>query len=280
MNTAPQHQSAKPLAGWRVLVPRGGPWGDGVAATLRRQGATPVIAPLINFAPTNDQESLDRALADLAGGAFDWLTVTSATTVDVLYAYRASVPSTTRIAAVGETTAAALLAVGYHVDLVPENDNSAAGMAEQLIALEPEPRNILTLRSEIAKPVLTKMLSEAGHHVRSVVAYRTVGVPVTDRIAEDVRSGRINAILVTSGSVAQQVHEQFPDVPETTLIAAIGPRTARDAERAGLDIDVVAEVQTVDALIDAVANFSLPHAADEFAPKTGVLPLPSTERRS
>jgi uroporphyrinogen-III synthase len=266
MNASPRHTPAKPLSGWRVLVPRGGPWGDSVAASLRRQGATPVIAPLINFAPTNDQATLEEALRDLANGAFDWLTLTSATTVDVLYAYRAMIPASTKVAAVGETTAAALTAVGYRVDLVPERDNSAAGMAEQLIALEPEPRDVLTLRSEIAKPVLTRMLSEAGHRVRSVVAYRTVGVPVTDRIAEDVRNGRINAILVTSGSVADQVHEQFPDVPPTTLIAAIGPRTAKDARRAGLSVDVIAEKQTVDALIDAVARFPLPHAADEFAP--------------
>jgi uroporphyrinogen-III synthase len=102
--------------------------------------------------------------------------------------------------------------------------------------------------------------------VRSVVAYRTVGVPVTDRIAEDVRNGRINAILVTSGSVAEQVQQQFPDIPDTTVIAAIGPRTAKDARRAGLSVDVVAAAQTVDALIDAVARFTLPHAADEFAP--------------
>ena len=274
MNTGPQHVPAKPLAGWRVLVPRGGPWGDGVAASLRSQGATPVIAPLINFAPTNDQAALEKSLADLAAGAFEWLTVTSATTVDVLYAYRAVVPPATKVAAVGETTAAALLAVGYRVDLVPEQDNSAAGMAEQLIALEPGARDILALRSEIAKPVLTRMLSDAGHRVRSVVAYRSVGVPVTDRISADVRSGRINAILVTSGSVAEQVQLQFPHLPETTLIAAIGPRTAKDARRAGLAVDVIADVQTVDALIDAVARFSLPHAADEFAPRTGVLPLP------
>jgi uroporphyrinogen-III synthase len=266
VNAAEPPISAKPLAGWRVLVPRGGPWGDGVAASLRRQGATPVIAPLINFAPTNDQATLEQAIADLAAGAFDWLTLTSATTVDVLFAYRATIPAKTRVAAVGETTAAALTAAGYRVDLVPERDNSAAGMAEQLLALEPEPRDVLTLRSEIAKPVLTRMLSEAGHRVRSVVAYRTVGVPVTDRIAEDVRSGRINAILVTSGSVAEQVQAQFPDVPPTTLIAAIGPRTAKDARRAGLSVDVVAERQTVDALIDAVSRFPLPHAADEFAP--------------
>ncbi|MFT4229219.1 MAG: uroporphyrinogen-III synthase [Microbacterium sp.] len=257
---------AKPLAGWRVLVPRGGPWGDGVAASLRAQGAVPVVAPLIDFASTSEPELLEAALADLEGGAFDWLTVTSATTVDVLFAHGTRIPSATRVAAVGETTAAALQAVGYHVDLVPDRDNSAAGMADQLLELEPEPRRILTLRSEIAKPVLTKRLIEAGHDVRSVVAYRTVGVPVTERIARDVASGRINAILVTSGSVAEQVRTQFPEIPETTVVAAIGPRTAKDARRVELPVDVVAARQTVDALIDAVAQFSLPHADDEHRP--------------
>jgi len=267
MTTATSHPddiNAKPLAGWRVLVPRGGPWGDSVAATLRAQGAVPVVAPLINFAPTEDLETLEKALADLAGGAFDWLTLTSATTVDVLFAYRAVIPPRTKVAAVGETTAAALQAVGYRVDLVPEKDNSAAGMADEMIALEPEPRKILTLRSEIAKPVLTKRLIAAGHDVRSVVAYRTVGVPVTERIARDVANGRINAILVTSGSVAEQVREQFSDIPEGTVIAAIGPRTAKDARKVGLNVDVVAPKQTVDALINAVSGFPLPHAADEF----------------
>lgn len=265
MTTPEEQTSDKPLTGWRVLVPRGGPWGDGVAASLRAQGAVPVVAPLINFGPTNDQAALDEALEKLADGEFDWLTVTSATTVDVLFAHRAVVPKKTRIAAVGETTAAALQAVGYEVALVPDNDNSAAGMAEQLIALEPEPRRILTLRSEIAKPVLTRSLIKAGHDVSSVVAYRTVGVPVTDRIRRDVDSGRINAILVTSGSVASQVREQFPEIPDETLIAAIGPRTAKDARKAGLPITVVADKQTVDALIEAVSQFALPHAADEFA---------------
>jgi uroporphyrinogen-III synthase len=256
----------RPLDGWRILVPRGGPWGDSVAASLRAQGAVPVVAPLINFAPTTDQAALDVALEQLANGAFDWLTVTSATTVDVMFAHRAAVPRTTKIAAVGETTAAALQAVGYEVALMPEQDNSAEGMAEQLIALETEPRRILALRSEIAKPVLSRLLSDAGHDVASVVAYRTVGVPVTERIRRDVENGRINAILITSGSVAEQVREQFPEIPDETLLAAIGPRTAQDARKAGLPVSVVADRQTVDALIDAVSHFTLPHAADEFAP--------------
>jgi uroporphyrinogen-III synthase len=89
---------------------------------------------------------------------------------------------------------------------------------------------------------------------------------VTERIRRDVENGRINAILITSGSVAQQVREQFPLIPDTTLLAAIGPRTANDARNAGLPVWVVADKQTVDALIDAVSHFTLPHAADEFAP--------------
>ncbi|MFD5214420.1 uroporphyrinogen-III synthase [Microbacterium sp. NPDC058345] len=264
--TASEPKTAKPLDGWRVLVPRGGPWGDSVAASLRAQGAVPVVAPLINFAPTTDQGALDAALERLQAGEYDWLTITSATTVDVLFAHRVQIPRHTKVAAVGETTAAALHAVGYEVALVPELDNSAAGMAEQMIALESDARRVLSLRSEIAKPVLSVMLTEAGHDVDSVVAYRTVGVPVTERIRRDVENGRINAILITSGSVAQQVREQFPDIPDTTLLAAIGPRTAKDARKAGLPVSVVADKQTVDALIETVSKFTLPHAADEFAP--------------
>ena len=94
----------KPLAGWRVLVPRGGKWGDGVAATLRGYGAVPVIAPLINFAASDDQVSLAAALRELQDGAFDWIVITSATTVDVLMSQNVNIPSHTQIAAVGETT--------------------------------------------------------------------------------------------------------------------------------------------------------------------------------
>lgn len=250
MTTAP----SKPLKGWRVLVPRGGPWGDGVAAELRDRGATPVIAPMVNFAPTSDPEGLADALTHLAAGDYDWVTLTSATTVDVLYTQSVKIPRGTKVAAVGETTAAALQAVGYPVDLVPAKDNSAKGMVKELTALEPTPKKFLTLRSEIAKPVLTQGLIDAGHDVRSVVAYRTIGEPVTQKVRDDVASGRTNAILVTSGSVAEQVVEQLSPLPTTTLIAAIGPRTAKDAAKAGLPVHIVSPRQTVHDLLDAIVR--------------------------
>jgi uroporphyrinogen-III synthase len=249
----------KPLSGWRVLVPRGGPWGDSVAADLRAQGSSPVVAAMINFAPTADVGALESALASLAAGSFDWVTLTSATTVDVLTSQRAIIPTTTKVAAVGETTAAALVAAGYKVDLVPSEDNSARGLLAEWEAATQGvvPLRVLTLRSEIAKPLLTEGLKRIGHDVQSVVAYRTVGVDVPESVVKDVAEGRVQAILVTSGSVAEQVQLQLGPIPESTLVAAIGPQTARDARAVGLRVDVIADERSASSLIDAVVRVAL-----------------------
>ncbi|MGN6742525.1 MAG: uroporphyrinogen-III synthase [Amnibacterium sp.] len=241
----------KPLRGWTVLVPRGGPWGDGVAAELRTRGASPVVAPSINFAGTEDSAALTAALGRLEAGLFDWMSVTSATTVDVLSAHGVRIPERTRVAAVGETTAAALTAAGYRVDFTPRRDNSAAGLlAEWADATGgAEALRILALRSDIAKPVLTDGLRASGHEVESVVAYRTVGVPIAPEIIADVAAGRFDAILVTSGSVANQIALQIGLVPSRTVLACIGPGTAADAAAAGLRVDLVARERSSASLI-------------------------------
>ena len=46
---------------------------------------------------------------------------------------------------------------------------------------------------------------------------------------------------------------QLGPIPETTLVAAIGPQTARDAREYGLRVDVIAEERTAASLIEAVA---------------------------
>ncbi|WP_127795060.1 uroporphyrinogen-III synthase [Agromyces sp. LHK192] len=258
----PSSGAGKPLQGWRVLVPRGGPWGDGVAAALRARGAKPVIAPLIDFAPTDDQPALEAALKRLAEGAFDWLTVTSATTVDVLASYGAEIPASTKVAAVGETTAAALVAAGYRADIVPSEENSARGLLEEWEAATEGEKGlrVLALRSAIAKQILSVGLARIGHHVEAVVAYRTVGVPVAQKVVDDVRAGNVRAILVTSGSVAEQVQEQLGPIPESILVAAIGPQTQTDAAKVGLRVDVIAEERSAESLIDAVVSAALASA--------------------
>jgi uroporphyrinogen-III synthase len=249
---------AKPLAGWRVLVPRGGRWGDTVAATLRGYGAIPVIAPMINFASTDDAQGLANALYDLQDGQYDWLVVTSATTVDVLMTQSVVIPSTTRIAAVGETTAAALTVAGYNVHFVPEVDNSARGLVKEWPRTDITGR-VLIPQSDLAEPTLVSGLERLGLAATFVSAYRTVGVPVAEHVATDIASGRIGAVLVTSGSVARQIAAQLSPLPSGTIVACIGPRTAFDARAAGLAVDVIAEFRTANSLVEALVE----HVAGE-----------------
>lgn len=246
---------AKPLSGWRVLVPRGGKWGDGVAATLRGYGAIPVIAPLINFASADNAEALSDALGRLTDGRFNWLVITSATTVDVLVSQGTSIPASTKIAAVGETTAAALTLAGYSVDYVPVNDNSARGLVKEWPVSGGSGR-VLIPHSDIAEPTIVAGLADLGMDVEYVAAYRTVGVPVSDQIKDDVASGKVRAILVTSGSVARQIAAQLAPLPEGTVVACIGPRTAFDARGAGLTVHTIAESRSADSLVEALVDFA------------------------
>jgi len=247
--------SPKPLAGWRVLVPRGGKWGDGVAATLRSFGAIPVIAPMINFASTDNEAALAGAFARLESGSFDWIVITSATTVDVLVSQQVTVPEKTRVAAVGETTAAALVLAGYRVDYVPEADNSARGLVKGWPDAAGSGR-VLIPHSDIAEPTIVAGLATLGLDVEYVAAYRTVGVTVTEQVAGDVASGRVRAILVTSGSVARQIAEQLAPLPAETVVACIGPRTAFDARDAGLAVHLIAESRSADSLVEALVDYA------------------------
>ncbi|HEX4058724.1 MAG TPA: uroporphyrinogen-III synthase [Galbitalea sp.] len=243
----------KPLAGWRVLVPRGGKWGDGVSATLRSHGAVPVIAPLINFAASDDEERLAAALAELQQGAFDWIVITSATTVDVLMSQNVRIPESTKIAAVGETTGAALTLAGYRVDYVPESDNSARGLVKEW-PHEDVVGRVLVPQSELAEPTLVTGLMDLGLKAEFVSAYRTIGVPVTDQVRKDVADGRISAILVSSGSVARQIAQQLAPLPAATIVACIGPRTAYDARAAGLAVNVIAETRSATSLVESLVE--------------------------
>src|ERR1700712_1705824 len=245
----------KPLAGWRVLVPRGGKWGDGVAATLRTYGAVPVIAPLINFAASDDEAGLAAALRELQSGSFDWVVITSATTVDVLMSQSVVIPEGTKIAAVGETTGAALGLAGYRVDYVPEADNSARGLVKEWPHGDISGR-VLVPQSDIAEPTLVSGLTALGLNVEFVSAYRTVGVPVTDHVKADVEDGRIAAILVTSGSVARQIAAQLAPLPGSTIVACIGPRTAYDARAAGLVVNVIAEERSATSLVESLVDYA------------------------
>lgn len=251
---------SKPLTGLRVLVPRGGTWGELVAQALREQGANTVIAPMVDFAHTSEEDRLVEALHKLEAGYYDWITATSATVVDVLAHHEAKIPERTRVAVVGEATHQAFIDAGYQVSRSPsEENNTTAGLLEVWPEIDTgDVLKVLTLRSDVAKPVLTSGLIDRGHDVTQVVAFRTIGVPVSAHIREDVESGRINALLVGSARIGREVVDQFPEIPEGTIVACVGPHAYEEIVAAGLkhklspeaDAMTRALIETVESAID------------------------------
>ncbi len=240
-----------PLAEWRVLVPRGGSWGNGVATEIEAQGGEPVVSPLIAVVDALDLRPLSVAFAAATDGAFDWILVTSASTVEVLCRHRVILAAGTRVAAVGEATAAALHAAGYRVDMVPVAEQSARGL------LTGFPTDLLGIRilmphGDLARPDLANGLRARGAVVTDIIAYRTVSVRAPLTVASDVAAGRIGALLVSSGSIAREIAAQFAPLPERALIVCIGPHSAADARAVGLRVDAVATRPSGPGLVEAL----------------------------
>lgn len=237
----------------RVLIPRDGSWGERVAARVTDAGFEPLVLPLIQVAPAEQQQPLQAALDDLTAGRFDWLVVTSQSTVR----YLRHVPASVSVAAVGDVTAAALRAHGVSVAFVPSRQ-SAAGLVDEW----PIPSGtVLWPHSADAKPTIKRGLEARGMRVRGVVAYRTVPVLDVDAAHDAVEQASalpalepietpVDAVLVTSGSVAKQVVRL--GLPSSTTIVAIGKQTAEDCARAGLAVAAVAAAPTPEGLVDAL----------------------------
>lgn len=253
-------EDLKPLAGLRVLIPRGGTWGDLVSQALRGEGAQTVVTPLVDFAHTSEEDRLVRALQDLEAGRFDWMTATSATVADVLKHHNAVIHPDTKVAVVGEATGVAFHDAGYPVTLTPtEDDNTTHALLEQWPEITTgEKLRVLTLRSDVATPVLTSKLIELGHDVTPVIAFRTVGVPAGVHIREDIASGRINALLVASAKIAHEVAMQFSKLPPETIVACVGDNTLEAARALGLPADaddpLHPDYATKRALVEAVES--------------------------
>ncbi|POX66757.1 uroporphyrinogen-III synthase [Microbacterium sp. Ru50] len=239
------------LSGRRILIPRGGAWGERVRAEVERRGATGVIAPLIESRPPRDLAARDAAFAALAAGEYAWVFITSAATVEQLVAQRVSIPIGTRIAAVGRPTARAVADAGFEVEFVPVGTSSATNMIAQWCAGR-SPRSTgrcLVLRSDLAMAVISDELELQGYEVDVCIAYRTVGVDLTPEIAEEVRTGKIDTVLLTSLSVGREFRRQVGIPGHEVFIASIGPGTTRDAEKLGYTVHHTAHSQSVDALI-------------------------------
>ncbi|MGH2640915.1 MAG: uroporphyrinogen-III synthase [Actinomycetota bacterium] len=238
------------LAGRTILVTRPAEQAEQLVRALERRGARVLVAPTIRIVPARSA-ALTAAMKDLTAGRFDWITLTSRATVDVLRDRLAS-PGHVRakVAVIGDGTAAAFRGwTGRDPDLQPETFTTAA-----LARAFPRGRGrVLTARADIAPAGLEDALARKGWDPVRVDAYRTVFARSLPQEARDaLRRGDVHAVTFTSASTVRGFVEALGAARGTPKVVCIGPVTSSAARRAGLRPAAVAKPHTVDGLVQAI----------------------------
>lgn len=272
------------LQGRRILITRSADRARPLAAILQGKGAEALVLPLIDFERVEDQGPMDAALDELQGGSFDWLVISSVTTIRVLIEKAAErgiqprqlVPGTTRVAAVGTSSRSVLEALGIAVDLAPVGQQSAEG----LVSLWPAGGGRAFLpQADIAARTLAEGLQAKSATVSVVTAYHTVDYPARPerRLAgelpsavvasgqeagrevtvQDVRAaldhGTLDAVVAASPSGAKRIAGNLLPLGNCRLVA-IGRPTAAEAARLGLTVAATAKEPTPDGIATALES--------------------------
>jgi len=253
----------KSLFGWRILIPRTQDNTAPLMSMLRRHGAVPMEVATISVEPPRTPQQIDRAIHGLVSGRFEWIGFTSVNAVRAIreklqeYGLDARSFAGLKVAAVGQATVDSLIEFGVRPDLVPAGDQSTSALLEEWpnydSLLDPINRVFLP-RADIATDTLAAGLAELGWEVEHVTAYRTVrAAPPPADTREAIKTGGFDAVLFTSSSTVRNLVGIAGKPHHSTVVACIGPQTAKTAEEHGLRVDVMAEFSTVPSLVEALA---------------------------
>lgn len=231
------------LSGRRVVVTRSSVQATALASLLTAAGAIPVIVPLIEIVPVATEVA---ALTAIDPAQFDWLVVTSPNGAHSYVGVHGRAPAQPhRIAAVGTATAAALIAAGLVVDLVPHEQSAAGVVAE----FAPGDGRVLLVQAVAADAALEEGLTAKGWRLTMVTPYRST--PRRPTPGQQLEALAADAVMFASGSAVQSWVDAFGSTTPP-IVVAIGPQTAQVATRSGLKVALVAADHSLSGMVDVL----------------------------
>ena len=253
----------KPLFGKNILITRARSQASKLTAALEELGANCIEAPAIKIAPPDDNfASLDSSIAKI--GEYDWIIFTSTNGVEKFFArlneknLDARALSCAKIAAIGTATADKLKNYGIIADKIPTMFK-AEGILEVLQNDITKGTKVLIPRAQKAREALPEGLRKMGAAVDVAETYCTKMADTNkDTIKDLLKNNKIDMVTFTSSSTVKNLLKLIDN--EKTLLhnvkkAAIGPVTAKTCRNSGLDVDIEADVYTIDGLVDKIKNF-------------------------
>ena len=238
----------KPLLNKKIVIPRPIDQSQEFAEKLKQLGAIPVVFPLIQVNPIN-QDELKKAFPSKK---YDWLIFTS--TVAVKFFFESISPEgiTSKIAVVGTKTKEVVEQYGLKVSFTPDKA-TARKLAEQ-IPVETNEKVFLPI-SKIAGTTIHSLLKKKKVFVDQLAIYDNAPINYTKEQVQEINNRDIDVITFTSGSTVKnfkKLLKQHRLIPLAKHAVSIGPSTTQVAKGERIDIDRTAETHNIDGLIEEI----------------------------
>ena len=252
---APVSRIERPLEGVGVVVTRDEDEGGPLTRALAALGADVLHWPTIRAAHPEDPGVLEKALQ----ARHDWVVFTSRRAVAAVRRISSDAPAPA-VAVVGRSTAEAVRALGWRVDLVPDEETGEGLVRALAEAGVGNGDRVLLPVSQIARPTVGEGLRDLGAVVDSPVAYQILPAPLdVDECLAAAENGRAGVVTVTSPSTVENLETALGDGPfaalaRSAVFAAIGPTTAGAAREAGAERVIEAASPSFEALAAVVAE--------------------------
>jgi len=242
------------LRGLRLLVGRSRPQPSRLARTLEGMGAAVTEYPRLRAVPPSDPTALPAAISSLRNGS--WVLFTSSTAVErfgdaarELGIDGRDLPGI-RFACFGAATANALSRTGLRPDVATATFDVETVVERLRAETAIEGTQMVFPREEGDASPIAAAFRELGASVKEVPAYR-IDADLEGRgsLIASLDGGEIDAVILTSSSVARWIASTLGDSVAGTRVIAIGPKTAQVALACGLPVHAVPRDSSLPGLV-------------------------------
>jgi uroporphyrinogen III methyltransferase/synthase len=258
----------KPLFGRRVLVTRARDQASELSERIDELGGEAYEFPTITLHQPSSEEALlalDKALGKLP--IYDWVIFTSVNGVAFFFKRLSELQmdirqmAKARIAAVGPSTAEALLERGLIAETVPSSFYQAEGLLEALEKDLIAGQHVLLPRGDLSRDYLVVELEKRGLHVTDVHVYENkITADDAEELLQLLSKKEVHIVTFTSSSTVNHLCELLErtsgrlaaDLLSGVTVACIGPKTAETAQSKGLVVHKLAAEATIPSLIEAI----------------------------
>jgi len=257
----------KPLSNKNIVVTRSLTQGHDLVSLLEADGADVFHIPTIEIGPPDSWHHCDEILNSLH--AFDWVVFTSTNGVQ-WFCKRLNEKdrdlrgfSTIKVAAVGESTLAALVKHGIEVDILPD-EYHAEGLLRSFENVNMMGGRVLLPGTQTGgRTILRDQLAEMGAEAVMVPVYKTRQVKLhrAPDFKRFIRQERLDLITFTSPStyknfVIQLEADKFRNwLSGGCKLAAIGNVTADVIEKDGYSVAIIPEKSTISEFHKMIVEF-------------------------